>query len=219
MNSIVAADVSPWRRRWASDGAGPSAARDRNALPPGHASTCVAFTLVELLLVIAIIAILASLLVSGASRASAAARATACLGNLHQIGIALQLYVGENQNRMPVMYDRGTNVAAFMNHSVNEVLMPFLGSTNVLRCPADHAGLFALTGSSYSWNFFLNGQDANHLKALILEADPHGMPVFFDKEGFHRARGEKKAVNYLYADGHIKNLLTLEGAVRQTGAP
>ena len=32
-------------------------------------------------------------------------------------------------------------------------------------------------------------------------------------------RGEKKAVNYLYADGHIKNLLTLEGAVRRPDAP
>ena len=27
----------------------------------------------------------------------------------------------------------------------------------------------------------------------------------------HRARGEKKGVNYLYADGHIRNLLAIEG--------
>jgi len=33
----------------------------------------------------------------------------------------------------------------------------------------------------------------------------------FDKEDFHKARGPNKAVNYLYADGHIKNLLTIEG--------
>jgi prepilin-type N-terminal cleavage/methylation domain-containing protein/prepilin-type processing-associated H-X9-DG protein len=178
-----------------------------------------AFTLIELLVVIGIIAILAGLLLPGLSRATGTARATACLGNLHQIGIALQLYVGENQNRMPVMYDRGTNVAAFTNRAVNDVLMPYLGSTNALHCPADLARLFELTGSSYSWNFLLNGQDANHLKALILEAEPHEMPVFFDKEGFHRARGAKKAVNYLYADGHIKNLLTMEGAVRRPAAP
>jgi prepilin-type processing-associated H-X9-DG protein len=43
----------------------------------------------------------------------------------------------------------------------------------------------------------------------------HAMPVFFDKEGFHAARGRGKEVNYLYADGHIKNLLALEGTVQK----
>ena len=58
----------------------------------------------------------------------------------------------------------------------------------------------------------LNGQDASHLSVLGMRFDPHAIPVFYDKEGFHAARGPKKAVNYLYADGHIKNLLVMEGA-------
>ena len=44
-----------------------------------------------------------------------------------------------------------------------------------------------------------------------IDFDPHQIPLVFDKESFHRARGEQKGVNYLYADGHIKNLLVLEG--------
>jgi prepilin-type processing-associated H-X9-DG protein len=36
----------------------------------------------------------------------------------------------------------------------------------------------------------------------------------FDKEPFHKRRGPRKEVNYLYADGHIKNLLALEGTVQ-----
>ncbi len=44
-----------------------------------------------------------------------------------------------------------------------------------------------------------------------LQFKPHEIPVVFDKEDFHKARGAHKAVNYLYADGHIKNLLTIEG--------
>ena len=72
--------------------------------------------------------------------------------------------------------------------------------------------LYETTGSSYSWNSVLNGQDANHLTMLGMKFDQHAIPVFFDKEGFHAARGPKKAVNYLYADGHIKNLLVMEGA-------
>jgi prepilin-type processing-associated H-X9-DG protein len=44
-----------------------------------------------------------------------------------------------------------------------------------------------------------------------LQFDPHNIPLSFDKESFHKARGPKLAVNYLYADGHIQNILVVEG--------
>jgi prepilin-type N-terminal cleavage/methylation domain-containing protein/prepilin-type processing-associated H-X9-DG protein len=177
-----------------------------------------AFSLIELLVVIAIIGILAAFMLPVISRSKEEGRATACISNLHQIGLALQMYVDANNNTLPVMRDAPTDTNALSTNTfptVNIVLGGDLGNTNVLRCPSDFQGIFQLTGSSYSWNSLLNGENANHLVVLGLNFKPQAIPVFFDKENFHVARGANKAVNYLYADGHIKNLLTVEGALPQ----
>jgi len=173
-----------------------------------------AFTLVELLTVIAIIAVLAALLLPVLGRTKESARATVCLSNLHQIGLALQIYVQENNNKLPVMRDVPTDPTEASTNTfpaINKVLATQLGNTNVLRCPSDLQQFYERTGSSYSWNNLLNGEDADHLVVLNIQFRPQEIPVMFDKEGFHIARGANKAVNYLYADGQIKNLLVIEG--------
>lgn len=59
------------------------------------------FTLIELLVVIAIIAILAALLLPALNAAKARALRVTCLNNQRQLSLALQMYPGDNQERLP----------------------------------------------------------------------------------------------------------------------
>ncbi len=81
------------------------------------------FTLIELMIVIAIIAILAAILVPNFIRARAQGQVTACKSNLRNIATALEMYSTDSAGRFPTTL---TNLTP--NYLKNIPTCPSLGS-------------------------------------------------------------------------------------------
>jgi prepilin-type N-terminal cleavage/methylation domain-containing protein/prepilin-type processing-associated H-X9-DG protein len=119
-----------------------------------------AFSLVELLIVLAIIAVLLSLLLPVASRVRRAGRNTACLASLQQWGNAYRLYANANRGKDLVMTpipnrpDEGTPPFWW------ELLQPYRGDVaRALLCPeatdpanAVPRNAFQAWGPDYFWD-------------------------------------------------------------------
>lgn len=113
-------------------------------LPPRaerHAGFTLGFTLIELLVVIASIAILAAILFPVFQRVRENACAAACLSNEKQIGLGVQMYVQDNDERL-FFRSNDKNSRSGVTLNLNESrwwnqLMPFVKSNAVFTCPGD----------------------------------------------------------------------------------
>jgi len=79
-----------------------------------------AFTLIEILVVVAIIALLVAVLLPSLARARAQARLVACQANVHQIGLAFVMYTNVNGQRLPgSVYDYAADWLGRGNKIIN----------------------------------------------------------------------------------------------------
>lgn len=105
------------------------------------------FTLVKLLIVIAIIAILAAILFPAFARSCEMARRSSCSSNLKQIGISIMQCMQDNDERFPIVYS-SANVGWATS------LEGDLKSRSIFKCPADSRDV----GNSYVMNSYFDAR-------------------------------------------------------------
>ncbi len=182
------------------------------------------FTLLELLVTIAVVAVLAALLVAATRAVGEKSRAIKCTSDLRQIGAAAHLYLGENRGRLPS--SSHLRAADGSSRSWTRTLAPYLGVNFLGRCPSVPTHPAKVT---YGWNDLLTEADgagipfgacrnpASTLAAAELALDQSVEHFHFQGaargrvtnamfKSFVNVECHGRGANYLFVDGHVQNL-------------
>ena len=186
-----------------------SRVRSNSTVPRRRAQS--GFTLIELLVVIAIIAILASILFPVFARARENARRSSCQSNLKQIGLGIQQYLQDfDEKYVPdrLSVDGVTFVSQWQ---------PYIKSEQVFQCPSGVKTVYTFPGNPdgyappatdakithYGYNYGeldeINMSKLTNTALTVVMAANNDLTLI----GPGRAR-HLEGTNYAYADGHVK---------------
>jgi prepilin-type N-terminal cleavage/methylation domain-containing protein/prepilin-type processing-associated H-X9-DG protein len=186
-----------------------------------HRSRRKAFTLIEMLVVIAIVGILFTLVVPTIEKARRNALRMNCASNLRQVGMAVKMYLMDHNNVFPPLEpaDKFGALATYY--------LPYLnGATAVFRCPAQKNNLPSIYGErlyipgqsysnawvGYEFNAFfayattgsyirtLSSRDVNNASICAYAFDyPYNTNIVADAPYIPHQGG----MNVLYLDWHV----------------
>lgn len=193
-----------------------------------------AFTLVELLVVVAIIAILASLLLPALTRAGGKARQISCVNNLRQIGLAFHGFSMDHEGKVPMQLSTNQGGSREFNsqHLAAAPALSFsfhhfqplsnqLQNVHVLACPADirdPARDFASL-SDTQISYWVNPATRLGETVSIMAGDRNITNSSKSKAtntlvwtaALHRLQGD-----LLYGDGHVEKQRSFESAAAES---
>lgn len=193
---------------------------------------CAAFTLIEVLVVVAIVSILAALLFSGLQNLQSRAERTKCAANLRQVGVGISLYTQENdlvtprldhqivQDLFPYLYPNTTSIPVISGTGFPPELLH-----TVFACPSMHRDTGNSSARSYGYNAPLisspdnpaenkTGTRSPRLKMQIL-AQPTKVMLYGDTWNSSAIQFSRIAqitarhggsFNVLMADGRVENI-------------
>jgi len=138
------------------------------------------FTLVEILVVIAVIGILAALLFPSVKKAISSGNCAKCIGQMRQIGSAMQAYCNDNQGQLPrknspiwdmqimkYLDQSGYNFEGVPSSGLSTSVP--LSAAKIFKCPADNgarpAGFYPRSYSIMDWTFNFAGNYSQDLPA------------------------------------------------------
>ena len=169
------------------------------------------FTLLELLIVIAIIAILASLLMPALQKAKEKSRQITCAGNLKQMGQALYLYVDDYKGNITIGAATGADCYASMLgpylNVTKKIGIGWVNCSNIYHCPSDSIytydyGQNAWSGYTNASRKFRNISEFKNPSSIINITEAQDIVAFTDISLFDPRHGALG--NAVFIDAHVE---------------
>jgi prepilin-type N-terminal cleavage/methylation domain-containing protein/prepilin-type processing-associated H-X9-DG protein len=185
-----------------------------------------AFTLIEILVVIAIIGILAAILFPVFARARENARRSSCQSNLKQLALGVHQYTQDYDERFPIGLWVDSSSGTDDYQTALENVFPYFKNEQISICPSDSEpldvdlGLPGTTPASYTvndWLFTPMALGAPAPPSLAEVRSPSRLPMNWDGKNVSTnpaapdiqvARRHFEGADCAFVDGHVKWIKT-----------
>ena len=163
------------------------------------------FTIIELMVVVAIIALLTAILMPSLDAARRMAKQVICSHSLKGIGLGWRMYLDEYPRQIP----QASGLPMVEDDiRVMDVMGGYVASPDIWECPADDQEYFETYSTSYEYYLGLITMivpDDKILSQMIEIANtyPDLIPVFGDAAEFHPTSDDPVGRIWCYYDGHV----------------